>query len=239
MRIFKVDSVWPKELPKGVYGEHSVQVTEGEEGLGVYLRDCFIAVDKRIEAAKNRQKSKSVWLLAARLSEDPEKPLVLLQEMMGTMRSIEQGRYYGECLVHVQFPSGTHEFLASSFGEKLEEGAFGGRVVREYLPLGDAGGIDVVAMSEDKQEALIRMSSGASFRLHRKERGRHSVVVVSWSGRTLKSFNPSFKEPRKSQESKEPRRRRQRRGRSPATATLSEACPALAEVVTLAERRQG
>ena len=247
MRLFKVDDVWPKDIrSRCIYDEHSVHVTQGEEGPGVYMRDIFIPIDEELQAMMEADPStEPVPLLAARLSPNPSETLRFMRETPSNTSRVKHGRYYGECLVHVNFPRGAHQFFASSFGEKLETGSFGGRVVREFLPIGDAEGIEVVAQSEDEQEVLVHMVAGASFRLHRKEQGHRYTVVISWSGRRLTVRDPAFQEAQKQrprrqeQEQEEPRSRRRRRRRSPATATLSEACPELKNVVALARHRQG
>ncbi len=215
-----------------VLDEVCLRVTHGDEGPGVYLRDCMIPVEP-VLANFFKEDVAYLPLPAARISVDPEKPLCFLRDSRSNIDRINNRNYYGECAVHVCFPAGDHTLHAASFGERLEKGHFGDKVVRDFLPIDDAEGIEILAQSEDKQEFLLRMMPGASFRLHRALKGKQSSVVISWSGRQLKAFSPGFKKTR------EPRQRNRRKG---LTAKMSEGNPALsqlARVVNLASRRQG
>jgi hypothetical protein len=234
MRLFKVDAAWPEEhRTNAILAYQCAYVTQGEKGPGLYMRDKFIPVEPALAAAFGGEVT-SLPLLAARLDNTGSTP-VLRRDTRGNIEKSRKRDYYGDCLVYVSFQEGTHQLLSSCFGETLKEGHFGSRVVREYLPLEDSEGVEAVALSQDRQEALLCLKPAASFRIHRTVRGKETVVVVSWNGRRLRAHIPRFHEMR------EPRKRN--RNRKGLTTTMSEANPQLgarlADVVSLAARRQG
>lgn len=249
MRLFKVDGVWPEgERSTVVLDEQCIRVTHGDEGPGVYIKDHVILVEP-VLAEFFKEGIPYLPLPAARISTDPSKPVSFLRDSRSNIDRINNGSYYGECIVQVSFLEGTHELYASSFKEVVADGPFGGRVVREYER--ESAGMEVLAASDDGQEMLIKLVPGASFRLHRKLKGKESLVVISWSGRHLKSFSPPFREAREPREGKKRNRRRRDRAHQGAPSSTTryrvareskddESLTAtMSEVINLATRRQG
>jgi hypothetical protein len=98
-------------------------------------------------------------------------------------------------LVHVEVPSapdGRLWFEATSYSESVERG----RVTREHHPFPCAG-VEPIAIGQGQDgepQALFRMLPAASFRICRNGRlppELSPVLVVVWTGSTLRCFAPA------------------------------------------------
>ncbi len=223
MRLFRVEGAWrvPKSEDKSealtAVERYSrmVQVENGQEGLGVYLQDCMLPL-KRVSETEEMPCALTVGALVR------DVPLCLVPASGAELRRANatdlDGRplHRTEALVHVCLPrtkKHTLAFLSSCFGERVLEGRpgrDGDFVIREHLPLGDAAGVEAVAMSDDGQEALIHMIPNASFRVHALTEASYGqkhqcLLIVTWNGLTL-DVTPPKHYPMHSQ----PRHRRRR-----------------------------
>ena len=216
MRLFRVVGEWGDNGPSP--DERCMRIEHGEEGPAVYMEDHILPVSKSLGAPfLERVPLQALPLGAANVNVG--ETTRLFQASRDELERVRRGSYYGSALVHVCPPRRTEcpvQFLASCYGEKVVSYRSGPRVERDYLPLGDAGGVRALVMSDDSQEALIEMLPGSSFRLqrdeHRVEDGESPVLVVSWSGKELRVFRPRrFKDGRPKKKPYHSRRPRPRR----------------------------
>ena len=180
-----------------------LRVEQGEHGPGLYLRDCVVPLSPLLSEPFKVCQFTTLWQNGGVLRVKDGEPLVLGPSSLRESRrllgsSTGNARYWGPALLHVCLPhrrEGKVTLWASSYGEAVVSSKSGRRVIREYLPLEDAGGITIRARSEDEEEALLEVLPGACFRIERELEGtlpeESPILVVSWTGTTLRISRPS------------------------------------------------
>lgn len=202
MRLFRVTEEWKANHEQV---DNYALITQAEDGPGIYLPSYFLPARGALAAPFEHSRAPQRLAVASLVEEEGTYALrpASRETVIRAGRSINSeygSRYFGECLVHLCLPPSPykHTLHASSFGERLLPfGRTGSmEVVREYLGIGDAEGVEFLADEKNGREALIRMQPKASFRVHRPaeiaKEGESPVLTISWTGSFLRVYRPDY-----------------------------------------------
>lgn len=180
MRTFRID-----RLQFGDAIDHLLLLERTERGAGVHLRDQILPVGGELYAEVC--KTNTARVVAAELVGGE-----LQSPDIHDLERVVEGRYYGPALVHIcppAFPEFLVKYNASTFSNIVLATAHSSRVTRQYHPIGEAVGVDIVALSADGQEGVFVLLPRASLMIRVDEVAPEDVqttyTALTWDGSRL------------------------------------------------------